>query len=228
MDVGIVTAVGLPAYRSYIDTANMAKTSSAFEYAIRQIQQEFTKDTTRSAVGLQSTLPTTTEEWITLLDADGAATALGGGPMYVAGDGRRRGDGRVPLRAAGRAGPPAGTGRGAGWADAMGRGGGVDRQHPGLLDSDSRREREPECARRRLTAAARAAEAGLPLNMDAWDGYPAARGRVFDAAQKADANLVVLAGDTHNAWAFDLTHNGAPVGVAKMCVRANLRQTVEY
>jgi alkaline phosphatase D len=71
----------------------------------------------------------------------------------------------------------------------------------------------PEFARRRLTAAARAAEAGLPLNMDAWDGYPAARGRVFEAAQKADANLVVLAGDTHNAWAFDLTHNGEPVGV---------------
>ena len=71
----------------------------------------------------------------------------------------------------------------------------------------------PDFARSRLTAAAMAAEAGVPLNMDAWDGYPAARNRVFDAAQKADANLVVLAGDTHNAWAFDLAHNGAPVGV---------------
>lgn len=71
----------------------------------------------------------------------------------------------------------------------------------------------PEFARARLTAAAMAAEAGVPLNMDAWDGYPAARDRVFDAAQKADANLVVLAGDTHNAWAFDLAHKGAPVGV---------------
>ena len=71
----------------------------------------------------------------------------------------------------------------------------------------------PDFARARLTAAAMAAEAGVPLNMDAWDGYPAARDRVFEAAQKADANLVVLAGDTHNAWAFDLAHNGAPVGV---------------
>jgi alkaline phosphatase D len=71
----------------------------------------------------------------------------------------------------------------------------------------------PEFARRRLTAAAMAAEADVPLNMDAWDGYPAARDRVFEAAQKADANLVVLAGDTHNAWAFDLAHKGAPVGV---------------
>ena len=71
----------------------------------------------------------------------------------------------------------------------------------------------PDFARARLTAAAMAAEAGVPLNMDAWDGYPTARDRVFEAAQKADANLVVLAGDTHNAWAFDLAHNGAPVGV---------------
>ena len=49
--------------------------------------------------------------------------------------------------------------------------------------------------------------------MDAWDGYPAARDRLFDAALEADANLVVLAGDTHNAWNFDLSHGGNPVGV---------------
>lgn len=59
----------------------------------------------------------------------------------------------------------------------------------------------------------RQAGAGLPSNMDAWDGYPAARARVFKAALEANANLVVLAGDTHNAWAFDLAHEGTPVGV---------------
>jgi alkaline phosphatase D len=71
----------------------------------------------------------------------------------------------------------------------------------------------PDYIRQRLTAAAMASKAGLPLNMDAWDGYPAARERVFKAALAADANLVVLAGDTHNGWAFDLTHEGANVGV---------------
>ncbi len=71
----------------------------------------------------------------------------------------------------------------------------------------------PEFVRQRLTAAAAASEAGLPSNMDAWDGYPAARARVFKAALDADANLVVLAGDTHNAWAFELAHEGTPVGV---------------
>jgi alkaline phosphatase D len=71
----------------------------------------------------------------------------------------------------------------------------------------------PDFVRQRLTAASMASKAGLPLNMDAWDGYPAARDRVFKAALKADANLIVLAGDTHNGWAFDLAHEGAAVGV---------------
>jgi alkaline phosphatase D len=71
----------------------------------------------------------------------------------------------------------------------------------------------PDYVRTRLQAAAAASAAGLPSNMDAWDGYPAARARLFKAALEADANLVVLAGDTHNAWAFDLAHEGAPVGV---------------
>ena len=71
----------------------------------------------------------------------------------------------------------------------------------------------PDFIRGRLEAAAAASEAGLPSNMDAWDGYPAARERVFKAALDADANLVVLAGDTHNAWAFELSQDSAAVGV---------------
>jgi len=71
----------------------------------------------------------------------------------------------------------------------------------------------PDFVRQRLTAAVAASKVGLPSNMDAWDGYPAARERVFKAALDADANLVVLAGDSHNAWAFDLAHEGKPVGV---------------
>jgi len=71
----------------------------------------------------------------------------------------------------------------------------------------------PDYVRQRLAASAMASTVGLPLNMDAWDGYPAARDRVFKAALAADANLLVLAGDTHNGWAFDLDHDGAKVGV---------------
>jgi alkaline phosphatase D len=71
----------------------------------------------------------------------------------------------------------------------------------------------PDFVSQRLKAAALASKAGLPSNMDAWDGYPAARERVFKAALAADANLLVLAGDTHNGWAFELAQDGAKVGV---------------
>ena len=54
----------------------------------------------------------------------------------------------------------------------------------------------------------------LPYNLDAWDGYPAEREAVFGAARLADQNLVVLAGDTHNAWANNLKDfTGTSVGV---------------
>jgi alkaline phosphatase D len=71
----------------------------------------------------------------------------------------------------------------------------------------------PDYIRQRLMAASMASQVGLPSNMDAWDGYPAARARVFKAALEADANLLVLAGDTHNGWGFELAHERERVGV---------------
>jgi len=55
--------------------------------------------------------------------------------------------------------------------------------------------------------------AGMPFNMDSWGGYPAARARLLSMAQSAEADLIVLAGDSHNAWSFDLAHGGKPAGV---------------
>lgn len=58
------------------------------------------------------------------------------------------------------------------------------------------------------------AAAPVPYNLDAWDGYQAAREAVLDMARSLDKNLVVLAGDTHNAWASDLLDvSGRQVGV---------------
>ncbi len=54
---------------------------------------------------------------------------------------------------------------------------------------------------------------GLPFNLDAWDGYPAARARLLDAALAQGHNLLTLSGDTHNAWAFRLPHKGRLAGV---------------
>jgi alkaline phosphatase D len=67
--------------------------------------------------------------------------------------------------------------------------------------------------RERVRTGALASKMGLPSNMDAWDGYPAARTRSLAAAQASNADLVVLTGDTHNAWAFDLLHEGKATGV---------------
>ncbi len=75
----------------------------------------------------------------------------------------------------------------------------------------------PDWLRQRLQSTVAAGQAGLPFNMDAWDGYPAARDRLYQSALAADANLLVLAGDSHNAWAFDLDRKGARVGVELGC-----------
>ena len=64
-----------------------------------------------------------------------------------------------------------------------------------------------------VTAGVRAAAAGIPSNMDSWGGYPQARKRLLKAAQAANADLVVVSGDSHNAWAFDLAEGGKPAGV---------------
>ena len=54
----------------------------------------------------------------------------------------------------------------------------------------------------------------VPYNLDAWDGYPAAREAVLAAARDRGKNLISLAGDTHNAWGANLTDaSGRRVGV---------------
>jgi alkaline phosphatase D len=71
----------------------------------------------------------------------------------------------------------------------------------------------PERTRNYVRQGIAAGKAGLPYNLDNWGGYPAARSRLLAAAQRADANLVVVSGDSHNGWAFDLPEGGKPAGV---------------
>lgn len=70
-----------------------------------------------------------------------------------------------------------------------------------------------EFIQRVVKAGIAATKAGIPGNLDNWGGFPAARARLLDAAQKADADLVVLSGDSHNGWAFDLPGTDGPAGV---------------
>lgn len=64
-----------------------------------------------------------------------------------------------------------------------------------------------------VRAGVMASRLGLPSDLDNWGGFPAARARFLKAAQAAGANLLVLCGDSHNAWAFDLGQDGKPAGV---------------
>lgn len=70
-----------------------------------------------------------------------------------------------------------------------------------------------EFVRKRAQVAEISAKLQLPYNLDSWDGYPAARARLLRAAQRAAANLVVLAGDSHNAWGHNLSIDGKAAGV---------------
>lgn len=46
---------------------------------------------------------------------------------------------------------------------------------------------------------------GLPWNLDAWGGYPAARDRLLADCRAYGTNAILLSGDSHNAWANNLT-----------------------
>jgi alkaline phosphatase D len=54
------------------------------------------------------------------------------------------------------------------------------------------------------------------VNVDSWDGYPAARQLLLDSVHAADVrNLIVLTGDVHWHWAADIPGpiDGLPMGV---------------
>jgi alkaline phosphatase D len=44
----------------------------------------------------------------------------------------------------------------------------------------------------------------LPINMDSWDGYPINRETLLQTIRLSGKKLVVLSGDSHNAWYSDL------------------------
>ncbi|OYX95241.1 MAG: alkaline phosphatase, partial [Novosphingobium sp. 35-62-5] len=62
----------------------------------------------------------------------------------------------------------------------------------------------PEAYRGLIAQSQAAFKAGLPFNLDAWDGYPPARERLYAMLRKVGANPLAFAGDSHAAWANDL------------------------
>ncbi|HEX6240628.1 MAG TPA: alkaline phosphatase D family protein, partial [Polyangiales bacterium] len=77
-----------------------------------------------------------------------------------------------------------------------------------------------------LTAAQRRVLAAplVPYNLDAWDGYANERSWLLDKAAELDLNLLVLSGDSHNAWASNLVSTAAAaVGVELACPSVSSR-----
>ncbi len=67
--------------------------------------------------------------------------------------------------------------------------------------------------RSRVALGSLVAEHGLPSNLDSWSGYPAARDRLMAVVKAHANNAILLAGDTHNGWAFEMPggNNGNPL-----------------
>ena len=55
---------------------------------------------------------------------------------------------------------------------------------------------------------------GIPINNDAWDGYPAERQNLLDSiALHNIENFTVITGDIHTSWAFDIENGTSNAGV---------------
>lgn len=94
--IGILAAVAIPSYNSYIDSANMSKVTSNVDEARRIIKNEASKEKSQAALGLATTnanyakvdgaLPSaaTTTNWINHLNSTTNAKAPGGGAAFAA------------------------------------------------------------------------------------------------------------------------------------------------
>ncbi|MBU2136697.1 MAG: alkaline phosphatase D family protein [Alphaproteobacteria bacterium] len=67
---------------------------------------------------------------------------------------------------------------------------------------------QPEDIAKRIDQMERLAAMGLPYGLDMWDGYAAARERLYDAVEAAKARAIVVSGDSHAFWANELYDDG--------------------
>ena len=54
----------------------------------------------------------------------------------------------------------------------------------------------------------------IPFDLDGWDGYPAARERMYDAIKVSNANAVIVSGDSHAFWVNQLYDASGALKVA--------------
>ncbi|MDQ1153261.1 alkaline phosphatase [Brevundimonas sp. SORGH_AS_0993] len=66
----------------------------------------------------------------------------------------------------------------------------------------------PEDVRAQVRASIQLFKLGLPFSLDSWDGYPAARERLYATFREAGVEPIVLSGDSHAFWINEL-HDAA-------------------
>lgn len=62
----------------------------------------------------------------------------------------------------------------------------------------------PDWLRNQLDRSLASYRAGVPFNLDGWDGYPHARERLYRLFAEAGSRPLVLSGDSHAAWSNNL------------------------
>ncbi len=72
----------------------------------------------------------------------------------------------------------------------------------------------PDYAKKPVAMSVAMSAFDIPSNLDAWDGYPADRQRVYDIFTAAKARPIVLAGDSHMFWANELWDDAGKTRVA--------------
>lgn len=82
--IGILAAVALPAYRSYIRTANMSKVNAHFQEAKRLTTTTFVKGYVQMSLHQNVSVPDNTSNWISVFNPMGNQ-APGGGNAFVDG-----------------------------------------------------------------------------------------------------------------------------------------------
>ncbi|MFT4252993.1 MAG: alkaline phosphatase D family protein [Caulobacter sp.] len=79
---------------------------------------------------------------------------------------------------------------------------------------DAMLEALPDYAKGRVAGSVAMSAFDIPSNLDAWDGYPADRQRVYDIFKASKATPIVLAGDSHMFWANELWDDAGSSRVA--------------
>ncbi|MBI1685934.1 alkaline phosphatase D family protein [Caulobacter hibisci] len=72
----------------------------------------------------------------------------------------------------------------------------------------------PDYAKGRVAGSVAMSAYDIPSNLDAWDGYPVDRQRVYDIFKASKATPIVLAGDSHMFWANELWDDAGSSRVA--------------